>query len=769
MNNLWFVCFIFFLSLSGYTQEYQKVGIVLSGGGAKGAAHVGFLKALEENNIPIDYIAGTSAGSIVGGLYASGYSPDEILHILSSEDFVNMVLGKFEDKNTFYFKQDDPNANWLSFKLSTKGKISDLIPTNLISTLFLDFELMRMVAPAEAAANYNFDSLFIPFRCVAADISNNEPYVFKEGNLSEAIRASSTYPFYVKPIRVNNRLMFDGGMYNNFPSDIIYDEFLPDIILGSNVSANPKEPSEDDLLSQIESMLMFKTNYSALCENGIVIKPNTRSIGLWGFSKAEEAANLGYEATMRKMDQIKASVSSRISAEDRAGKRQKFKQKFKPLKFENLEINGLNKYQSIYVKKSLLGNRKKLSVDFLRKNYYKIFSDDKIDFIFPKSYFDTHKNSYTLKLNVKKEKDFIIGIGGSFSSRPVTTGMISAKYNYLNLFSTSLIGNYYFGRFYNSALLKARMDIPLGLPFFIEPEFNYSKTDFFRSQNYIFEDQRPSFFVQYERFGRLNLGLPVSKRGKLRIGYSFGKLTDEYYQIKSFSQTDTSDITNFYFSSPYVLYERSSLNEKQYANSGTLTSLSLRFVSGEEIHNPGTTSLSDTKYAKLHDWFQFRFNYENYYKKMGRLGLGFFTELYYSNQPQFNNYASTILRARPFRPTVESNVLFLETFRSNQYLTVGHKFLFEINNNLEFRLEGYIFQPYQRIVKADNRDALVLQNFDKRFAVASACLVAKTPLGPISFSSNYYHNVPEVANETKTPLTFFFHFGYILFNRKALE
>ncbi len=769
MFNISKILLFFLLFLINSPLFSQKVGVVLSGGGASAVAHVGFLKTLEENNIPIDYIVGTSMGSVIAGLYASGYTPDQMYQLLTSEEFVLMAEGKYTDKNAFYFKQDDPDARWITFKLSKTGKVTDLIPTNLISPVALDLMLMGLYASPEAAANYNFDSLLVPFRCVAADIKEKKEVIFNKGHLTEAIRASATYPFYVKPIKVDGKLLFDGGLYNNFPSDVLYRDFLPDIILGCNVSENGGEPSEDDFLSQLKSMIVRPTNYGIDCENGIIVEPEVNDIGTFNFARTKESYNIGYNATQEKIEQIKSSIQRRVSDEEIALKRKVFKSKFKPVEFHDIFIEGLNKNQSIYVKRSLIKKNRILSFTNLKKNYSKIFSDDKIADIYPKSYYNTEENGFDLFLKIKKEKNFMVGLGGSFASRPVGSGMLAVKYNYLGIISSSFNGNFYFGKFYNSAMLKSRIDIPIRLPFFIEPEANISKTDYFKSKSFFYTDERPSYFVQNELYGKINLGIPLSKKGKLRIGYSFGKLIDEYYQAQSFTKLDTADQTFFNFVSPYLLLERSTLNGKQYANAGSYTYFSARFVQGQEFNVPGSTSISKENFSKFHQWAQFRFLYENYYKQRGRIHLGLFLEGYYSSQGLFNNYTISSLRAKSFRSTTESNTLFLESFRANKYLAFGHRIIFELMSNMELRFEGYVFQPYQRIIEAEDKTVTLGAPFDKRYVVGSANLVIKTPVGPISFATNYYHNVPEVANEKKTPLTFFFHFGYILFNRKALE
>lgn len=203
----------------------QKVGLVLSGGGASGLAHIGVLKALEENHIPIDYITGTSMGAMIGSMYAMGFSPAQIETLVKSESFRNWSEGIIDQKYVYYFKRDDSNASWVTFKISDSS-LTSIIPTNVISPIAMDIGSMELAGGPAAAANYTFDSLFIPFRCVAADIELKQPVIFREGDLAEAVRASMSYPFYIKPITVNGKLLYDGGLYNNFPSNIMYEDFF---------------------------------------------------------------------------------------------------------------------------------------------------------------------------------------------------------------------------------------------------------------------------------------------------------------------------------------------------------------------------------------------------------------------------------------------------------------------------------------------------------------------------------------------------------------
>jgi NTE family protein len=190
------ICFLLLWTFSlGTVVLGQKVGVVLSGGGASGLAHIGVLKALEENAIPIDYITGTSIGALIGGMYAAGYSPAEIETILTSDYYRKLAEGEIEDKYIYFFRKPAPNASWFSFRFNSDSNfLQSSIPTSFINPSALDIEMMNLLGPASMQAGYNFDSLFVPFRCVASNIEDKSTIVFDNGNLNRTIRASMSYP-----------------------------------------------------------------------------------------------------------------------------------------------------------------------------------------------------------------------------------------------------------------------------------------------------------------------------------------------------------------------------------------------------------------------------------------------------------------------------------------------------------------------------------------------------------------------------------------------
>jgi NTE family protein len=740
----------------------QKVGLVLSGGGASGLAHIGVLKALEENNIPVDYICGTSSGALIGALYAIGYTPAEMEALVKSDAFRKWTYGKTENSHNYYFKKEEDNASWIQYKLDPKSGLQNTLPTNIIDSKPVDFGLLSLFAEACAAAHYNFDSLMIPFRCMASDIDSKQSVVFKQGDLGVALRASMSYPFYLKPIVVEGKLLFDGGLYNNFPADVLLAQFHPDYIIGSNVTGRVPPPGDDNLVSQIRSMMTGTTNYTLQTDKGLLIEPKTET-GLFDFEDPQRLIDSGYVSTIRKMKEIKKAIGRKTDTTERKKQRIEFLNKQQELSFDKILISGLNENQRNYVQRCFRTGSGVLTLAELKRKYFQLAADDKIKDLFPQALFNKQSGKYDLLLKMKKEKDLVASVGGDLSNRPISEGFVDLKYNYLGKDAVTIEGNTYFGRLYSSAQGKVRIDFPTRIPFYIEPAITYNRWDYYNSSELFFVDLKPAYLIQNEQHEEMNFGIPLDGNGKLAGGVGYTVNKNQYYQTSNFTPQDTADQDKFSMTTSYLMYENNTFNRKMYPSEGHYFLFRARFLSGEEYNQPGSTGIVKQPASNDREWLQLKSVYDNYFIYRGRIKLGVMMEGVYSNQNLSYNYASSILSAPAFSPTPETQTLFLNNYRAYNYLAAGLKNIISFRKNLELRTEAYLFMPYQSILE-DNSDLQAHYGgiFGTKHYILSSAAVYTTPVGPISFSVNYY-------DRQVTPLTFLFHFGYILFNKRAMD
>jgi len=751
----------------------QKVALVLSGGGSKGVSHIGVLKALEEEGIPVSFIAGTSMGAIIGGLYTAGYSPAEMEEMLMSPDFANWVTGKIDPKYYYYLKQPDPDASWISFKFRYDSILQTQLPTNIISPVAMDFAFMEIFAGATAAAANNFDSLMVPFRCVAADISENKPYILRKGDLASAIRASMTFPFYFKPIRIDGKLLFDGGMYNNFPSDVVYSEFDPDIIIGSKATSGYVPPDESNVFSQLENMLMVKTDYNVICDNSVLIEPQLPATNVIDFSKTKQFIDSGYVAAKRVIPLIRQFVTDTVTIDQRVALREAFNNRKPEPIITGFDIEGINSRQKGYVNSMINGNRilrlnkpvapMRETFNELRDSYFRVLAEGRIDAAYPQLKYNRESKGYEFEVEAKREKLFTADFGGSISSRSTNQIFLQLKYNYWQQVALTPYLNTYIGQFYNSFKSGVRLDIPGLHPCFSEVSYTLNQFKYFRTKtSFFFDEKTPSFQQSREAFGELKLGFPISNKGRVITGASFGENIDNYYQTSSFTRNDTLDESEFSFISPYLSVDINTLNRKLFPDQGSQFLAELRLISGGEHHTAGTTSKQIGTFYHYHNYLQAHIIYQKYRKYNKYYGLGFMFEAMANGLHPYRNYTATSLASPAFTPLAEMKVLYQPQFRNPVYAALGLQQIVSPAKNFDLRFEGYLMAPYRELVQNDDFTASFGDPLTTLHYALSGSAVYSSPIGPVSVSLNYYEGDDK-------PVSFFVNIGYLLFNRSSIK
>jgi len=751
--------------LMSFTNFSQRVGLVFSGGGATGLAHIGVLKALEENNIPIDFITGTSAGALIGSLYASGYSPLEIEQIAISEKFLLMSQGQLEEAYKYYIFNSDVDADVFSFRFSEDSTLQKSLPTNLINPTFSDFELMTLLGTNPINVEQSFDNLFIPFRCVASNISTKKSVLFKDGPLNIAVRASMTYPFYISPISVNGTLLFDGGLYNNFPSNEMYEEFEVDFIIGSNVSYNEPPPNADDLMSQIKNLFSSHSNYDLPCQQGIIIEPQLGDIGVFDFDRAKDAIEIGYNSTIVLIDSLKNSIDKRVTKQALQAKRDAYKKQKIILNIKDVKTIGLGAEENQYVKRKLLKGKKNETLDYLtlKKRFLNLYQGELISSIFPTLQYNSD-STQTLVTQIRKQKAFKASVGGAFSSKPVNTGFIGLSYSSFNGTPLNVYANAYFGNFYGSVKLGSKFHLPTRNNSYVEPIFIMNRWDYFTSFTTFFEEIKPSYLVLNERFWGVKYNLPIASKGKLIIDFKNGLNEFDYYQTKDFTNKDTADFTSILYYTPGISYTRNKLNRKQFASAGSLIEIKARYVHAIEKGIPGSTAIDDEILDNtFRNWFYTKVNYTNFIIKKGVYRLGINFEGYYAFKPFLGNYTSTLLSTEQFNPFADSKTMFAPNYRSQQYVAAGLTNVFTLKDKLDLRIEAYYFQPIQNILDV-NGQAEYSSFFLTAYESASVSLIYHTLIGPLRATLDYYGQGTQ-----ESTFSFRVSYGFVIFNERSLK
>lgn len=770
MKRISIVISFFFILINSL--QAQRVGLVLSGGGAKGAAHIGVIKAFEENEIPIDYITGTSIGAIIGSLYAMGYTPDEMLQLMLSKEFGYWQTGTVEDDYMYYFRKPDPTPEMAHFSIDMSDSLqikTNFLPQSLINPIQMNQAFMALYAQATAKAAWNFDNLFVPFRCIGSDIYNKKPVIFKNGDLGEAVRISMTFPLFFKPVWKDSVPMFDGGIYDNFPVKTMKEDFHPDFIFGVALSTGKSKPSNNPY-NQIETMIMQETNYEVDEEDGMIIRFNMPDVSLLDFQKANEIMEMGYKRTMSLIDSIKGRVHRKMPLDSLNLRRKQYKESLPPLVFKNIYITGVSESQQKYIESQLHRDiNQEFSMEEFKRAYFKMLAYSKIKEIVPKAIYNRVNKTFDLHLYITMSDEINIGLGGNISSHQANQLDLGLGYRYLGRYAADMNADFQVGNSFSGVMLNGRMYLQTRIPTYINWQGVFSYKRYSESQSLFYEDVVPAFIKQHELYMKLKLGFPFLNRAKAEIGFGYGQLNDYYYQ-----NTEVSFADRDYEHSRYNLFsgslniEQNSLSTKVYPISGVKRSLNAQYITGTEKYKPNVAT-EPTK-NNTHSWLQMKAHWEQYHELSKLFNLGYTGELVLSSKNLMENYTASILQAPAFTPTPHSTIVFNEAFRANQYATLGVSPILKLGKFVHFRLDLYGFLPLYEIKKhtevLENNYVMTLPYYGKFLDsfkyMGEAAFVVHLPFTSISLYANGYSYPSKNFN-------FGINIGYLLFNPKLLD
>jgi len=288
--------------------DRPKIGLVLGGGGARGIAHIGVLRVLEDLRIPIDYIAGTSMGSIVGGLYATGMNAAELETVIRQLNWTDIFADNtIRAERPFRRKRDDDLA--LFGPKFGVGARSSLLPRGAISGQKIQFFFQTVTSTR--VQTRNFDALPIPFRAIAADIVTGKPVVIAQGDLATAMRASMSIPGLFSPIDFEGHLLVDGGIINNLPVNVVQGmgaDILIAVNVGTPLSTRAQLTDFVSITSQLSGIMVVNNTEhqeSLLTPNDVLIVPDLGdNITSVDFGKIDQSIPLGYEAANALRDRL---------------------------------------------------------------------------------------------------------------------------------------------------------------------------------------------------------------------------------------------------------------------------------------------------------------------------------------------------------------------------------------------------------------------------------------------------------------------------------
>ncbi len=510
-----------------------KVGLALSGGGAKGMAHIAVLKAIEKAGVRVDYIAGTSFGAVIGSLYASGYTANEIDSIAKSIDFKSTLEGKIPRKNQPF-------------------KYEELEKDYVVSLPLVNFQLEAPIAfsygqgiqnlMTELTRNVNhitdFSQLPIPFLCIATNLQNGEKEVLKNGFLPEAVRASAAFPTLISPIKIDGKLLMDGGLADNFPVEEVI-KMGADVVIGVDIQGSlrkvDKLNSAVKILDQIVGFQMYKNDKKKNALVDILIKPNVKQYSVVDFNKIDLILKEGEIAADKHFDEL-VELAKKQSSKKRVIK----PESVDIIKIKNIKITGNKMYPDEYIKGNLeIKENDSITYKELSESVNKLFST---------------KEFTNIQCKIKKDKgksNLIFNV----EENPIKTN-VNIAVNYNNLYKTGvLLGASSKNLLFQSDLLSA--DVILGdnirynLDYFIDNGLhwsfgvhsklnNFSRNVYFGNNNFV---HKINLFYK-EHTNQLYIQTKIKRSFSFKIGIEhthYNIYTNTVYSLNPFEEKKKID------------------------------------------------------------------------------------------------------------------------------------------------------------------------------------------------------------------------------------
>ncbi len=280
---------------SASVQQRPKVGLVLSGGGARGLAHIGVIRWLEEHRVPVDLVAGTSMGGLVGGIYATGADSSEMMGLIDTIDWALVLSTDTPYPQKAFRRKEDAREAPTTLELGLRDGIK--LPPGLDAGHQVGLVLDRIAFPYSGLDS--FDQMPTPFACVAVDLESGDEVVFRDGRLAEALRSTMSYPGWFSPVRSGDRVMIDGGVLNNLPTDVVL-EMGADVIIAVDLGMLASEQAPFDsivgVLNRTLSVMMRNSTDRNAALADTLITPDVSAFGFTDFDDAAELESIGYEA-----------------------------------------------------------------------------------------------------------------------------------------------------------------------------------------------------------------------------------------------------------------------------------------------------------------------------------------------------------------------------------------------------------------------------------------------------------------------------------------
>ncbi|MCX7979511.1 MAG: patatin-like phospholipase family protein [Bacteroidia bacterium] len=742
-----------------------RIGLVLSGGGARGAAHVGVLQALEEARIPIDYITGTSMGAMVGAFYAAGYSPAQMTLLLLRENRKWLSPGPFFREYAYYTPTRPYDITTWEIPLEFLSKGDLPLPEQIISDFEINLGLNEKLAAVSLATKGNFDSLLVPYRAIGADLFRRKAVIFRRGSLPLAVRVSISVPIFFAPLTTRQYAnLVDGGVYDNFPVEPMRREFRPDFVIGVHVGSPPmtlEEFREKGYYWRLFSHLSDPLSWQKLPERSFFIQPDLGDMSSTDFSSGSLsfAVRRGYEAARACIEELRQAIGAwEADSVEVAQRRRRLQVEGGRHPFvRKIEFYPATPAQAFFYRRVLaLRENDTLRFDRLRRRLFVLQRAASFYSIFPEFEPDSEVSGVARRLTflVRPRGDVFLRAGlGVFSPSGyvIQVGARVQKVWWAGWEAEALITQGSFAQGLE-ARIRIRPPIPLDIRLFGETQTN--RYAYQRLGAYWLPLPRQANV--FTTFNQLAAGIQLGfKRFEAQATFGSQEIGDIYATPTGGSEREMQTAARSVSLRLLVDTE----DDRQYPRSGGRWYMGLYL--NQAIEKPRYTG---APYLQAeHFWPQAVVRYRQSLPILSGLSVGVRIEGGASLQRPYSDSIPTLLASPAFFPFPESPTLFLPELYNRAFAAAGGHLTVKLLQKLFLRVEGYLYQPLVRfelptVTLPEGRLLFPrkVEDLLPTYRYGMIGVFYKTFIGPLGAFISYYDRQPQ-------PIRLFLHLGYTRF------
>lgn len=525
---------------AGAGPDRPRTCMVLSGGGARGAAHVGALRVLDELRVPIDCVVGTSMGAVVGGLYATGMDHDDLEREMLAADWRDLFSDRPPRRDIPFRRKADDNLPFFQFEFGLK-RSGLVLPGGLVAGQKLDFLLKVLTLPAADVAS--FDDLAVPFRAVATDLTDGSRVVLDRGNLADAVRASMSVPGAFTPVRLDGRTLVDGGLVANLPVSVAREVFAAERIVAIDVSLPPDEVENERSVVGVAVQTInilteqnLREERALLGEADVLLRPDLDDLTSTDFERMEEIRAAGERAAREVADRLRSfavpeeEYARRLEARNAWRDREE-----RPITIESVEVRGMDRVDARIVTRRIRTEPGDvLDVEVLRRDLarvYRLGDFERVEFRV-EEYPEVDHSVLAIEVDEKSWGPNFVRFGMSlqsdFSSRGEFTLLGDFTRTRVNSLGAEWKTRATLGEV-NSAFTEFYQPLDHGGYWFVAPqgELVRRSVDVFQADGTVDE-------LRVDLLGAgFDLGVQFSNYGELRVGVRRGRV-----RLKNLSQVD---------------------------------------------------------------------------------------------------------------------------------------------------------------------------------------------------------------------------------------